>query len=71
MESEWFKEARRYAAHRYAYPQMVDEFPDFFVESGDPYDRVDEFGERYDLDRQDDPATWGINSGTKFIKEKF
>lgn len=71
-EVEWLAEARRYADHRYCYKQMVDEHIEFFnamyLGDANPYDTVDVFGEKYDLDRADDSATWGINSGKEFVK---
>jgi hypothetical protein len=62
----WLAEARRYAKHAYCYENMVHDFAEDFDGEGDPYEAVDRLAERFDLERADDKATWGINSHVKF-----
>lgn len=69
----WLKEARRWAKHAYCYEGMVDEFIDYFevanCEGVNPYDAVDAFATKHDLDRAD--QNWGINQGVQFNKETW
>jgi len=72
-DHKWLKEARRWAKHAYCYEQMIDEFIDWFEQAHkmdfDPYDAVDSFATKHDLDRAD--QNWGINQGVQFNKETW
>jgi hypothetical protein len=68
---KWVREARRWAKHAYSYEAMLDDIPEFFeaafAHGDDPYETVDRFAVKYDLERAD--QNWGTNQNVPFEKE--
>lgn len=69
-QDTWRREACRYSLHIWGYDGLLDDHPEAtaaaYAANQNPYDFVEELGEKYDLDRVD--IGWGANAGEKFVK---